>query len=126
MNTYDETTLRPLRAALTARQAELLGDISAARDVDIAAADAAGIATTDVNDFKDRAGNDERSALKDAEVERDRDELADVRAALGRLNAGTYGMCVDCEQKLDLKRLTAIPSAARCLACQTQFESRAV
>ena len=126
MHTFDETTLQALRADLLIRAADLLGEISSAREIDLAAADATGIATTDVNDFKDMASQHERAALRDAEVERDRNELADVRAALARLSAGTYGICIDCQQKLDLKRLTAIPAAARCVACQTQLESRAV
>jgi len=126
MTTFDEKTLKPLRAALTAREAELVGEITAARKADIAAADATDIASTDVNDFKDQAGNEERSALKDAEVQRDRDELADVRAALARFNAGSYGICIDCAKPIDAKRLTAIPAAARCMTCQTQFEAGAV
>ncbi len=126
MNTFDEKTLKPLRACLLVRESELLGEIGAAREADIAAANAIGIAATDVNDLKDQASSRERTTLQDAEVQRDRNELADVRAALARLNHGTYGTCIDCAQPIDLLRLTAIPAAARCMACQTQFESRAI
>ncbi|MFZ2295430.1 MAG: TraR/DksA C4-type zinc finger protein, partial [Polaromonas sp.] len=56
----------------------------------------------------------------------DRNELADVRAALGRLDDGSYGNCIDCTQLIAPSRLAAIPAAARCMECQTQFESRAV
>jgi len=126
MNTFDEKTLKPLRVCLLAREGELLGEIGAAREADIAAANAIGIAATDVNDLKDQASSRERTTLQDAEVQRDRNELADVRAALARLNHGTYGTCIDCAQPIDLLRLTAIPAAARCMTCQTQFESRAI
>lgn len=126
MNIFDENTLTPLRAGLLVRASELVGEISAAREADIAAANAIGIAATDVNDLKDQASNRERTTLRDAEVQRDRNELADVRAALARLNDGTYGICIDCAQPIDLLRLTAIPAAARCMACQTQLESHAV
>lgn len=126
MTTFDEKTLNPLRTILTVREAELISEISAARQADIAAADDAGIATTDVGDMKDQAGSLERTAIKDAETQRDRDELADVRAALARFKAGTYGVCIDCAQPMDLKRLTALPAAARCMPCQTLFESRMV
>ena len=126
MNTFDEKALKPLYACLLVREGELVGEISAARKADIAAANAIGIAATDVNDLKDQASDRERTTLQDAEVQRDRNELADVRAALARLNDGTYGICIDCEKPIDFLRLTAIPAAARCMACQTQFESRAV
>jgi DnaK suppressor protein len=125
MNIFDENILTPLRASLLVRENELVGEISAAREADIAAANAIGIAATDVNDLKDQASNRERTTLQDAEVQRDRNELADVRAALARVNDGTYGICIDCAQPIDLLRLTVIPAAARCMACQAQFESRA-
>ena len=126
MNIFDENTLRPLRSGLLVRESELVGEIDAAREADIAAASAIAVAATDVNDLKDQASDRERTTLRDAEGQRDHNELADVRAALARLGVGTYGICIDCEQPIDLSRLTAVPEAARCMACQTQFESRSV
>ncbi|WP_157648711.1 TraR/DksA family transcriptional regulator [Thiobacillus denitrificans] len=126
MNTSTENPFTPLRAWLLARETELLAEIGAAREAAIDAAAATGIAATDVNDLEDQASKRERTTLQDAEVQRDRKELADVRAALVRLNDGTYGTCIDCAQPIDLQRLAATPSAARCIVCQTQFESRAI
>jgi DnaK suppressor protein len=123
INILDQNTLSRLSACLLARKSELLGEISSARQADIAAANAIGAAATDIHDTKDLASNSELTLLKDAEERRDQNELADVNAALSRLNGGNYGVCVDCAQPIDLLRLTAIPAAARCLACQTQFES---
>lgn len=126
MNTSIENSFKPLRAWLLAREAELVAEIGAERDAAIDAATATGIGATDVNDLEDQASKRERTTLQDAEVRRDRTELADVRAALASLNDGTYGTCIDCAQPIDLQRLAAAPSAARCVVCQTQFESRIV
>ena len=126
MNIFDANTLIPLRAGLLVRELELVGEISAAREADIAAANAIGIAATDVDDLKDQASNRERTTLRDAEVQRDRNELTDVRTALARVNYGTYGICIDCAQPIDLLRLTAIPAAARCMACQIHFDSHVI
>lgn len=126
MNTSIENSFKPLRAWLLAREAELVAEIGAERDATIDAAAATGIGATDVNDLEDQASKRERTTLQDAEVRRDRTELADVRAALASLNDGTYGTCIDCAQPIDLQRLAAAPSAARCIVCQTQFESRIV
>ena len=126
MNTSIENSFKPLRAWLLAREAELVAEIGAERDAAIDAAAATGIGATDVNDLEDQASKRERTTLQDAEVRRDRTELADVRAALASLNDGTYGTCIDCAQPIDLQRLAAAPSAARCIVCQTQFESRMV
>lgn len=46
----------------------------------------------------------------------------EVRAALGRIDAGTYGRCVDCGGELPDERLDARPEAARCVACQQRRE----
>lgn len=46
-----------------------------------------------------------------------------VREALGRLDAGSYGKCVDCGQALPDERLEARPEAARCVTCQQRAES---
>ena len=126
MNTLDENTLQPLRVWLLGRESELLAEIGAEREADVAAVAATGIAATDVNDLEDQASKRERTTVQDAEVQRDHNELGDVRAALVRLSNGSYGTCIDCAQPIDLQRLAAIPAAARCMACQTQLESHAI
>ncbi|MDO8718550.1 MAG: TraR/DksA family transcriptional regulator [Polaromonas sp.] len=123
MNTSTQNSFTPLRVWLLAREAELVAEIGAAREADIEAATASGVAATDVNDLEDQASKRERTTLQDAEVRRDRAELSDVRAALARWNDGTFGTCIDCAQPIDFQRLSATPSAARCIACQTRFES---
>ena len=62
---------------------------------------------------------DREGAVIDA-VSRQRDQ---VRAALARLEAGTYGRCIDCGQELPAERLEARPEAARCVADQARAEN---
>jgi len=57
-------------------------------------------------------------------VSRDLHELAEVEAALARLADGTYGECMDCGQAIPGPRLTAYPTARRCVACQEIAESQ--
>jgi len=49
-------------------------------------------------------------------------ELADFNAALRRLDAGTYGACIDCAADIPEARLKAKPEAQRCLPCQEKIE----
>jgi DnaK suppressor protein len=49
--------------------------------------------------------------------------LRDVRAALGRIAAGNFGICVDCEVEISPRRLAAVPWAASCIACQEAADS---
>lgn len=50
--------------------------------------------------------------------------LKDIEAALARVDAGSYGLCVDCEEPIDPRRLQAHPAALRCAACQQEAETR--
>jgi RNA polymerase-binding transcription factor DksA len=54
----------------------------------------------------------ENSALE-AELEL---ELMKVRAALGRIEVGTYGICTVCKNPIETERLEAVPSAITCKA----------
>ena len=44
--------------------------------------------------------------------------LREVRAALRRIEVGAFGMCVDCGESINPKRLAAEPWAAYCVVCQ--------
>ncbi len=44
--------------------------------------------------------------------------LEEIDAALGRIAAGTYGMCVHCGDAIPAERLEFRPFAAGCVRCQ--------
>ena len=44
--------------------------------------------------------------------------LRQVADALDRIVTGEYGTCLECEEPISAKRLTALPWAALCLSCQ--------
>lgn len=48
--------------------------------------------------------------------------LEQLRQALERLAAGTYGICTECEQPISPARLRAIPEATTCVPCQERLE----
>jgi DnaK suppressor protein len=49
-------------------------------------------------------------------------ELRELATALEKLNAGTYGECEECGQKIDPRRLEARPSSRWCIRCATLRE----
>jgi RNA polymerase-binding protein DksA len=51
--------------------------------------------------------------------ERAQQHLAQVEAALARLDAGTWGTCRRCGNPVAEARLEALPWAAYCIGCQT-------
>jgi len=52
--------------------------------------------------------------------------LRDTRAALRRMDDGVFGACIDCEEDISLKRLAAVPWAARCIPCQERADRESV
>ncbi len=44
--------------------------------------------------------------------------LKEIDAALDRLDAGDYGVCLSCGEPINPRRLLAIPWAAYCIRCQ--------
>ena len=46
--------------------------------------------------------------------------LTKVEHALDKFDNGTYGLCDNCGQPIDLARLEALPEASLCLSCKAQ------
>ena len=44
-------------------------------------------------------------------------EMAAIRAALGRIESGTYGVCVRCGDEIASERLDLLPHAPLCATC---------
>lgn len=49
-------------------------------------------------------------------------QIRDLNAALERIRTGVYGICLDCGGEIGAKRLTAYPTAKRCITCQGRHE----
>lgn len=47
-----------------------------------------------------------------------------LKAALAAIDAGTYGICVDCGEEISEGRLKALPDAVRCVSCQRAASRR--
>ncbi len=59
-----------------------------------------------------QAQNVAKEALELREI-----RLRKVNAAMNRLENGTYGICIDCEEEIPEGRLQAQPEAALCIEC---------
>lgn len=55
---------------------------------------------------------------------RDREQklLKKIENALDRIEAGTYGVCESCGEKISIKRLEARPVTTLCIECKTKQE----
>jgi DnaK suppressor protein len=53
-----------------------------------------------------------------ARLDRMRNRMQAIASALGRLDSGSYGECVKCEEDIEPRRLEARPETFLCLSCQ--------
>lgn len=49
-------------------------------------------------------------------------ELRDIAAAQERMRHGNFGICTDCGEEIPYNRLSAYPTAKRCIRCQHKHE----
>lgn len=77
-----------------------------------------------VTDTGDESVADALADLDAAMVDKHVHEIRDVEAALARVAAGSYGVCVDCGGPIGFARLKAYPTASRCIDCQTQHDKQ--
>jgi len=52
----------------------------------------------------------------------DREILQRVEEALARIARGAFGVCIECEEEINKKRLEAVPWAGHCVSCQAKLE----
>lgn len=69
-------------------------------------------------DALDEVQNAAERELAIRNLDRESNLLRNVRAALARIEEGSYGICVHCEEEISLKRLNAVPQTPYCIQCQ--------
>ncbi len=76
----------------------------------------------DTQDIADKASNAYTKEFLYSLSNTDRNILQLVDDALERLKHGTYGVCLECGEKMLPKRLEAVPWARHCIVCQEREE----
>jgi DnaK suppressor protein len=55
-------------------------------------------------------------------LDRESKLLKEVNAAMKRVDEGSYGTCLRCDEEIPEKRMKAVPWAAYCVPCQEAIE----
>jgi RNA polymerase-binding transcription factor DksA len=105
------TTLANRRAALTARQAFLLGRVSQIEDE---------LGTHSAKDFEDMATEREGDEVLEDLGQAAQTELRMIEAALQRMDNDEYGDCVRCGEAIAPGRLDLLPATPFCAGCAAQ------
>ena len=77
--------------------------------------------TPDALDEVQHAGERE---LAIRNLDRETNLLRNVRGALARIDDGSFGVCLHCEEDINVKRLNAVPWAPYCITCQEMADRR--
>ena len=105
------------RAALDARRADAVARLAHLDDVLAGLRrDRGADSADDEHDPEGATLSSEWSRLEGLRADAERD-VAETDAALGRVEQGTYGVCIDCRRRIPAARLAARPDATRCVAC---------
>ena len=117
------TQLQPrAQARLTEMREQLLARIEQQRGGKVSRSDAAFAHFDHVQD--DPAQLNTERANEFAINENETEQLQDIELALQRVADQSYGLCINCGERIHDKRLEAAPLALRCLSCQTAFEKQ--
>jgi DnaK suppressor protein len=105
---------RSIRNKLEARQRELIAGLDKREDLYIER-------QADSIDDTISASTRDFAVMQ---LNRNARSLREIKAALERLEEGTYGTCAECEDTIGPKRLAAIPWATLCVHCQESADQR--
>jgi DnaK suppressor protein len=82
--------------------------------------------TQEGTDDLEHSEDDIQGDLALALLQMQSETLRHIDAAVARLDAGAYGLCVECEREIGTRRLLALPSAVRCQVCEEKREKSQV
>ena len=73
-------------------------------------------------DLADKAANSYTKEFLFGMTNTDRKILNMIDAALKRIQVEEYGVCANCQEEMQQKRLEAVPWAKHCISCQEKME----
>jgi DnaK suppressor protein len=119
----NEKRLKTLRGRLEQRRSQIESDVSymanEMREIGVDQDDENGSLGNHIADDGANVSEAERIVTVTEDFQ---DILAQVNAALERMNEGTYGVCQRCGRPIAVQRLEAFPYVAYCIECQALIE----
>jgi DnaK suppressor protein len=115
--------LNLMKKRLEEKQAELLANLGGLTEAHPQPTDPVEI-SQDPQDFEDTAVDFLETQQEQSIQANEQALLTEVRAALKRIEDGTYGKCVVCGRPIPEKRLEAIPWASRDVEHEAALEQR--
>jgi DnaK suppressor protein len=80
------------------------------------------IAIEQAADALDQVQHASERELAIRNLDRESNLLRNVRSALRRIEEGSFGTCLHCDEEISPKRLAAVPWAPYCIQCQEEAD----
>jgi DnaK suppressor protein len=109
--------LQTIKQTLTKQRAILLIRLEERE----ASKDSEGLLNPDKDDRAMTARNKNKELLL---IGHAKQQIQDIDQALKRLETGAYGICLECGENIQPERLEIIPTAALCIKCQRNKDSK--
>jgi DnaK suppressor protein len=115
-----ETQLEELGRMLRERHEALRAELEEEEQASEQARESRG--AKELQDSSDFSSAEAMADISSAVMSHHRGGIHEVRAALRRLEDGSFGQCVECAREIGYERLRAYPAASRCIQCQSRRE----
>src|SRR3984893_6699543 len=112
----DKKRLEYFKKKLATRREELMKTIARTQEEGRTADDDQTV------DLADKAANSYTKEFLFGLTHTDRPILTLIDAALKRIQVDEYGVCTNCQDEMQQKRLEAVPWAKHCISCQEKME----
>jgi len=84
------------------------------------------LGTDGIQDMADAASNAYNADILMSLSDNDRNMVKEIDSALDKIANGTYGICEECDEPINEKRLEANPVARYCITCKRMIEEKGV
>ena len=84
------------------------------------------LGTDGIQDMADAASNAYNADILMSLSDNDRNMVKEIDSALDKIGSGTYGICEECDEPINEKRLEANPVARYCITCKRMIEEKGV
>ncbi|MCI0493076.1 MAG: TraR/DksA C4-type zinc finger protein [Planctomycetes bacterium] len=120
-----KSDLLDYKEQLQAIRARLRGDVTTMADVALRKSGTVGDDSNSMPIHMAELGSDNyEQEFTLSRMESEGDTLGMIEAALVRVDAGSYGRCVECDGLISKTRLNAIPYTPVCIKCAKHLENR--
>jgi len=84
------------------------------------------LGTDGIQDMADAASNAYNADILMSLSDNDRNMVKEIDSALDKIGSGAYGICEECDEPINEKRLEANPVARYCITCKRMIEEKGV